>query len=176
MANWSDCCIELKGSRDNISALTKELEGCIEGEWCSFITSEKFKNRYARGSNGGEIHNIQFNETSIIISMSAIWCGVYEWFKTIVKDYGLTGTYSDKEGGCNFFHLIEAENGKIVKEVNTEYLSVASVEYYGNLESFIEEYQDAYETIEEAEEAISILVKCGADREDLIEKFGLGEE
>jgi len=61
------------------------------------------------------------DECWAFFSFMSPWNGPYEWFVTIVKEYGLSGVFEDGDSGMFYYRKVEAENGEIISEYEGEY-------------------------------------------------------
>jgi hypothetical protein len=116
-----------------------------------------------------DIGHINDSKASIYMGFMSAWSGPDEWFKTMCEKYNLSGEYVDSETGCDFFHKIEYKDGKEESEIQTGYISEASIEFYG-LEHFLDnvyyEVSDE-ETLENALAELELIKRYCRDKADI---------
>lgn len=140
MANLSQTDIEMYGTDEAIAAATADIKSIVHGTDPDFLYLVPNKGELGKnGYNSLEADQLDFNPNSIIISGSGRWAGPDKYIAHLMEEYGLTGTYTDSENGCNFFYRTEFEEGKLTKEIESSYFSNESIKYFG-IDYFLEHY------------------------------------
>lgn len=89
------------------------------------------------------IYNL--SEKKIKIGLQGRWCSPSQLFIDLCKKHKLNLKYIDRENGCNFTHVVIIENGKIVKNVQSQYISALSISYCKEevFDEIIEQFEDS---------------------------------
>lgn len=138
MANWSDCYIEINGSKEAVEAAKKKF------------TNDEYS----------DVNIIDEGDDYINISLSGKWYGPRNIFKGICERYKASGKYTDAEAGNDFFVFVEYINGEEITDIEETYLCDKSIEEYGR-QYFIEYYADQLEI----DDAVEVAKKL-CDEED----------
>jgi hypothetical protein len=173
MANWSDNTINLYGEAPSIEAAHNYLmEFCIKDNQ-SWIDGDHLKTDDSvnqRGLyEGGELLVYTKEPNLIEISINGRWSGPSGLFIYLIETFKLSGTYVDREQGCNFTHVIEAVYGEILSEDEDDYISDLAFQYidhtfiYEELEYII----DSKEALEEHSELLAVCERNGIDLTEL---------
>lgn len=142
MANYSYTDITLSGSEEDILFAETELKKhTIDDRYLGVSRYIKDDNNIDQraGYGSAEILNITVSDDTIELSLSGRWCSPHLYFEDLVKRHNLSGEYADSEEGCDFFYLMIFENGIKTEEINVNYFSQASIDYYG-IDQFTEHY------------------------------------
>jgi len=177
MANYSDTTIKLTGARAKEALeYLKTFVNCECGSW---LLVEELAPDNSISSNSGfsdmEIYNIEENENSFEISGSGRWCSPYNFFQDLAEKFELSGHYLDREGGCDFTHLIEWENGKQLSDVEEAYFSQLAFDWC-DIHSLIEDRSFISEEVDWEDEysyEIELFAKNGISIQDLKNHWGV---
>jgi hypothetical protein len=173
MANWSDNTISLYGEAPSIEATHNYLmEFCIKDNqsWIDGVHLKTDDSINQRGLyEGGELIDYSKEPHLIEISINGRWSGPSGLFIYLIETFKLSGTYIDREQGCDFTHVIEAKDGEILSELEDNYISDLALKYV-NHESVYEELEyiiDSKEALEEYSELLALCERNGMDLTEL---------
>ena len=174
MANYSDTSIKLHGQKS--TEALQYLKSFINDGWLDVNNLNPSDNIAAKAAYASmEIFSIDENESSFQISGSGRWCAPHGFFEMLAEKYELSGYYFDREGGCDFSHLMEFEGGEMVLNVEDSYFSQLAFDYR-DIDELVEERSyiiDEEDWENEYASDIALFAKNGITLKDLKERWGV---
>lgn len=158
MANYSYAQITIKKNKqqnetlalDNMQLFINDINSITtENNWLDPVSYQKDDSVDQRAKySTGEILTFEYNENKpeiINMAVQGRWCTPSQLFIDLCKKYKLSLHYIDREGGCNFTHVVIMEEGKVKLNKQNEYTSSLSIKYCEDevYEEIIQEFQDS---------------------------------
>lgn len=174
MANWSDNTISFYGEVSIIEETHNYLMGfCIKADnsWIDAVHLKTDDSVNQRGLyEGGELIDYAKFPGAIEISINGRWSGPSGLFIYLIETFKLSGTYIDREQGCDFTHVIEATDGVIASDEEDDYISDLALKYVDHTSIYEELVYiiDSREALTEYADLIAICERNGMDLSELI--------
>ncbi|CAA6807803.1 MAG: Unknown protein [uncultured Sulfurovum sp.] len=114
-------------------------------------------------------------EETIVINGMGRWCGPHAALIKLCEEFNLDMTYNDAEPGCDFFHTLMVNQGKVTLDEEYAYLSKERADAEGCIISFIEGYDwlDPKEDETTYLKLLSIAKEFEVDEDEVREVLGL---
>lgn len=178
MPNYSDTYIEFNGNKEVISKLYSKIKtkGLIVDSEFEIPNDLNEKSDWFYENWGTKVNSLSpeengekseylttlkiIDKTKLIISFYSFWCGPSIWFKKVCQKYNLSGEYSDIEGSSDFFHSIQCKNYEVIQEIEDNYFSQPSIDYYG-IDFFKYKVDDLEDINNLFEDDLDLLLKNG---------------
>lgn len=174
MANYSDTSIKLTGTK--AKEALEYIKSFIEDGWLDVDSMKQDDSVSSRaGYSTMEIFDITDIENGFEISGSGRWCSPHDFFQNVVEKFELSGSYFDRECGCDFSHLMEFENGNVTNDVEDDYFSQLAFDWC-DIQSLIEDRSFISEEADWEEEysyEIELFAKNGISLDDLKSHWGV---
>lgn len=174
MANYSDTYIKFTGPKAN-EAL-EMIKSFTKDDWLDvteFMPDDSIESR--AGFSYMDISSITDIDDGFEISASGRWCSPFKFIEIVAKKFDLSGSYLDREAGCDFTHVMKFDNGTKVTDVEDCYFSQLAFDYV-DIESMMEDRAlmiDEENWEEVYKEDIELFAKNGVSLSDLKERWGV---
>lgn len=178
MANWSDTQVSLIGDTSNIKQASEYIKSFLieDGTWLDVATLMPDDSVASRTKfSMAEVCSATFEESSIEITLMGRWCSPAGFFSKVAEDFKLSGSYLDREGGCDFTHYIEWEDGEEIEDSQDDYFSQLAFDHC-DIDFLIEERSFITEEEEWEEnyaEDLALFAANGVSLEALKEAWGV---
>jgi hypothetical protein len=129
MANLTNTEVFLSGSVDDVSRACKFIKEHIEDS-ILFVSSSEMDGEYEDGLL--DVISLSCSEDGQLSMLGmGRWAGPHGAIAWIAKKFNLSGTYSDSDPAMDWFRKTDFEDGEIVFDETTKYLSQLHIDRIG---------------------------------------------
>lgn len=138
MANWSTTVAEITCNEneneqvkiDKINLIKKKIEELTEDRYINAYKLQKDDSIDSRAKySGAEIIDIVSEDVSVTYILQGRWCSPSQMFIDFCEELELNLLYIDREGGCNFTHVVEMTDGIVEVNEEDDYISKLAIKY-----------------------------------------------